>query len=184
MDLFSMFFLAVGLAMDSFSVSITRGMILKCNLKYAFIIALFFGVFQALMPVAGWLAGEQLAVLVKLWAPWIAFILLLIIGGKMVYEGLSHAEEDEICQIFSIKDILVLSIATSIDAFAVGVSFAFLNTPILLPILIIGLVTFALSFIGVYIGKRVGHLFEGKIEVLGGVILIGIGLKILLENLV
>ncbi|MCC7551591.1 MAG: manganese efflux pump MntP family protein [Methanobacterium sp.] len=184
MDVFSMFFLAVGLAMDSFSVSITRGMILKCNLKYAFIIALFFGVFQALMPVAGWLAGEQLAVLVKLWAPWIAFILLLIIGGKMVYEGLSHAEEDEICQIFSIKDILVLSIATSIDAFAVGVSFAFLNTPILLPILIIGLVTFALSFIGVYIGKRVGHLFEGKIEVLGGVILIGIGLKILLENLV
>ncbi|WP_286242502.1 manganese efflux pump MntP [Methanobacterium ferruginis] len=184
MDLFSMFFLAVGLAMDSFSVSITRGMILKCNLKYAFIIALFFGVFQALMPVAGWLAGEQLAVLVKLWAPWIAFILLLIIGGKMVYEGLSHAEEDEICQIFSIKDILILSIATSIDAFAVGVSFAFLNTPILLPILIIGLVTFALSFIGVYIGKRVGHLFEGKIEVLGGVILIGIGLKILLENLV
>ncbi|BDZ68923.1 membrane protein [Methanobacterium ferruginis] len=179
-----MFFLAVGLAMDSFSVSITRGMILKCNLKYAFIIALFFGVFQALMPVAGWLAGEQLAVLVKLWAPWIAFILLLIIGGKMVYEGLSHAEEDEICQIFSIKDILILSIATSIDAFAVGVSFAFLNTPILLPILIIGLVTFALSFIGVYIGKRVGHLFEGKIEVLGGVILIGIGLKILLENLV
>jgi len=184
MDLFSMFFLAVGLAMDSFSVSITRGMILKCNLKYAFTIALFFGAFQALMPVAGWLAGEQLAVLVKLWAPWIAFILLLIIGGKMVYEGLSHAEEDEICQIFSIKDILILSIATSIDAFAVGVSFAFLNTPILLPILIIGLVTFALSFIGVYIGKRVGHLFEGKIEVLGGVILIGIGLKILLENLV
>jgi putative Mn2+ efflux pump MntP len=184
MDVFSMFFLAVGLAMDSFSVSITRGMILKCNLKYAFIIALFFGVFQALMPVAGWLAGEQLAVLVKLWAPWIAFILLLIIGGKMVYEGLSHTEEDEICQIFSIKDILVLSIATSIDAFAVGVSFAFLNTPILLPILIIGLVTFALSFIGVYIGKKVGHLFEGKIEVLGGVILIGIGLKILLENLV
>lgn len=182
MDIFSMFFLAVGLAMDAFSVSITRGMILKCNFKYAFTIALFFGGFQALMPVLGWMAGEQLAVIVEMWAPWIAFLLLLIIGGKMVYEGLSHKEDEEICQIFSIKDITVLSIATSIDAFAVGVSFSFLNTPILLPIIIIGLVTFALSFIGVYIGKKVGHLFEGKIEVLGGLILVAIGIKILLEN--
>ncbi len=184
MDIISMFFLAVGLAMDAFSVSITRGMILKCNFKYAFTIALFFGGFQAMMPVLGWMAGKQLAIIVELWAPWIAFILLLIIGGKMVYEGLSHKEDDEFCQIFSIKDILILSIATSIDAFAVGVSFAFLNTPILLPILLIGLVTFALSFIGVYIGKKVGHLFEGKIEVLGGLILVAIGFKILLENLI
>lgn len=184
MDIISMFFLAVGLAMDAFSVSITRGMILKCNFKYAFTIALFFGGFQAMMPVLGWMAGKQLAIIVELWAPWIAFILLLIIGSKMVYEGLSHKEDDEFCQIFSIKDILILSIATSIDAFAVGVSFAFLNTPILLPILLIGLVTFALSFIGVYIGKKVGHLFEGKIEVLGGLILVAIGFKILLENLI
>jgi len=183
MDIFSMFFLAVGLAMDAFSVSITRGMLLKCNLKYALTIAIFFGAFQALMPVAGWLAGEQLAVLVELWAPWIAFILLLIIGGKMIYEGLSP-EDDDVCQVFSLKDILILSVATSIDAFAVGVTFAFLNTPILLPIVIIGLVTFALSFLGVYLGKRVGHLFGSKIEVLGGLILIGIGFKILLENLI
>ena len=183
MDIFSMFFLAVGLAMDAFSVSITRGMILKCNFKYAFTIALFFGAFQALMPVVGWLAGEQLAVVVELWAPWIAFILLLIVGGKMIYEGFQE-EDDDVCQIFSLKDILILSIATSIDAFAVGVTFAFLNTPILLPILIIGLVTFALSFIGVYLGKRAGHLFGNKIEILGGIILIGIGLKILLENLI
>lgn len=183
MDIFSMILLAVGLAMDAFSVSITRGMILKCNFKYALTIAIFFGGFQALMPVVGWLAGEQLAVMVKLWAPWIAFVLLLIIGGKMVYEGLSGNEDEEICKIFSLKDLLILSIATSIDAFAVGVTFAFLNNPILLPIIIIGLVTFALSFLGVYIGKRVGHLFEGKIEVLGGVILIGIGFKILLEHL-
>ncbi|NYB52970.1 MAG: manganese efflux pump [Methanobacteriaceae archaeon] len=183
MDIFSMFFLAVGLAMDAFSVSITRGMILKCHLKYALTIAIFFGVFQALMPVAGWLAGSQLAALVELWAPWIAFTLLVIIGGKMVYEGFSHEEEAEICHIFSIRDILILSVATSIDAFAVGVTFAFLNTPILLPILIIGLVTFSMSFIGVYLGKQVGHLFEGKIEILGGFILIGIGLKILIESL-
>jgi manganese efflux pump family protein len=184
MDIFSMFFLAVGLAMDAFSVSITRGMLLKCNFKYALTIALFFGGFQALMPVLGWMAGEQLAVVVELWAPWIAFILLFLIGGKMIYEGLFQEENEEVCQIFSIKDILILSVATSIDAFAVGVTFAFLNTPILLPILIIGLVTFGLSFLGVYIGKNVGHLFEGKIEILGGLILIGIGLKILLEHLI
>lgn len=85
---------------------------------------------------------------------------------------------------FSIKDILILSVATSIDAFAVGITFAFLNTPILLPIIIIGLVTFGLSFIGVYIGKKVGHLFENKIEILGGLILIAIGFKILLEHLI
>lgn len=184
MDIFSMIFLAVGLAMDAFSVSITRGMILKCNLKYALTIALFFGAFQALMPVAGWLAGEQLAGLVELWAPWIAFLLLLIIGMKMIYEGISQKDDEDICRIFSIKDILILSIATSIDAFAVGVTFAFLNTPILLPILIIGLVTFVLSLIGVYLGKNIGHLFGNKIEILGGLILIFIGLKILIENTV
>jgi manganese efflux pump family protein len=184
MDIFSMIFLAVGLAMDAFSVSITRGMILKCNLKYALTIALFFGGFQALMPVAGWLAGEQLAGLVEVWAPWIAFFLLLTIGMKMIYEGVAHKEDDDLCRIFSIKDILILSIATSIDAFAVGVTFAFLNTPILLPILIIGLVTFILSLIGVYLGKNIGHLFGNKIELLGGFILIGIGLKILLENII
>ncbi|OPX58927.1 MAG: hypothetical protein A4E25_01422 [Methanobacterium sp. PtaB.Bin024] len=184
MDILAIFFLAVGLAMDAFSVSITRGMLLKCNFKYAFIIALFFGVFQALMPVLGWLAGEQLAVLVNLWAPWIAFFLLFLIGAKMIYEGLFQDEDEEICRIFSIKDILILSVATSIDAFAVGITFAFLNTPILLPIIIIGLVTFGLSFIGVYIGKKVGHLFENKIEILGGLILIAIGFKILLEHLI
>jgi manganese efflux pump family protein len=184
MDIFSMFFLAVGLAMDAFSVSITRGMILKCNLKYALTIAIFFGAFQALMPVAGWLAGEQLASLVEVWAPWIAFILLALVGGKMIYEGLREEDDEDVCRVFSIRDILILSVATSIDAFAVGVTFAFLNTPILLPILIIGLVTFILSFLGVYLGKKVGHLFGSKIEVLGGLILIGIGLKILLENII
>jgi putative Mn2+ efflux pump MntP len=183
MDILSIFLIAVGLAMDAFSVSITRGMILKCNLKHAFIIALFFGGFQALMPVFGWLAGDQLAVIVSFWAPWIAFLLLLLIGGKMIYEGIFRDENDESCQIFQMKDILIFSVATSIDAFAVGVTFAFLNTNILLPVIIIGLVTFGLSFLGVYIGKNVGHLFESKIELLGGFILIGIGFKILLEYL-
>lgn len=182
MDIFSMFFLAVGLAMDAFSVSITQGLALKSNYKRAFIMALSFGGFQALMPVAGWLAGGQLANLVKVWAPWIAFLLLALVGGKMIYEGLREEEGEDFVKAFSLKYILILSVATSIDDFAVGVSFAFLNTPILIPIIIIGLVTFALSFMGYYIGKKMGHFLGNRIEILGGLILIAIGFKILLEN--
>lgn len=182
MDFFSIIFLAVGLAMDAFSVSITRGLTLKWDIKYALIIAIFFGGFQAIMPILGWISGLQLQSFISTFAPWIAFILLLAIGLKMIYESLSDEVNGD-AHTFSIKDILILSIATSIDAFAVGVTFAFLNTAILLPVLIIGIVTFILSFIGVYIGKNVGHFFENKIEILGGLILIAIGFKILFENL-
>lgn len=181
MDIISIFFLAIGLAMDAFSVSVTRGLTLKCNIKYALIMAISFGVFQAFMPVLGWFAGIQLQYIVSTFAPWIAFLLLLGIGFKMIYESLSN--DENVCKVFSFKELLILSIATSIDAFAVGVTFAFLNTAILLPILIIGLVTFILSFIGVYIGKNIGHLFENKMEIVGGIILIIIGFKILLENI-
>ncbi len=182
MDIVSIFLLSVALAMDSFSISITRGMLPKSNFKDAFTIALFFGVFQAIMPVMGWFAGEQLAVVVSFWGPFLGFLLLLLIGGKMVYEGIIQDEDEELCKIFSIKEILILSVATSIDAFAVGVTFAFLKISILLPVVMIGLVTFGMSFLGVYIGKKVGHLFEGRIEIIGGIILIGIGFKILLEH--
>lgn len=182
MDYISTFLLAVGLAMDAFSVSITRGLTLKCDIKHALLIAVFFGGFQALMPVVGWISGMQLQSIVSTLAPWIAFILLLAIGLKMIYESLS-AEEDDGNIIFSYKELILLSIATSIDAFAVGVTFAFLNISILLPIIIIGIVTFILSFAGVYIGKNIGHFFENKIEIFGGLILIGIGFKILLENI-
>lgn len=180
MDLISILLLAVGLAMDAFSVSITRGLTLKCNIKYALVIAIFFGGFQALMPVLGWYSGMQLQSVISAVAPWIAFILLGAIGIKMIYESFSL--EEDVCKVFSLKELLFLSIATSIDAFAVGVTFAILNTPIITPIIIIGLVTFILSFIGVYIGKNVGHLFENKIEIMGGLILIVLGFKILLEN--
>jgi len=181
MDFISILFLAVGLAMDAFNVSITRGLTLRCNIKYALIIAVFFGGFQALMPVAGWFSGIQLQNIVSALAPWIAFLLLLGIGLKMIYKAFSV--EEDLYKVFSLKELLILSIATSIDAFAVGVTFAILNTPIITPIIIIGLVTFILSFIGVYIGKNIGHLFENKIEIFGGLILIGIGLKILIEHL-
>ena len=183
MDFISIIFLAFGLAMDAFSVSITRGLTLKCDIKHALIIALFFGGFQALMPILGWFSGIQLESIISTIAPWIAFLLLLGIGIKMIYESVSTSGED-ICKFFSLRELLVLSVATSIDAFAIGVTFAILNTPIITPVIIIGLITFLLSFIGVYIGKNIGHLFENKIEILGGLILIAIGFKILLENVI
>ena len=179
MDIFSIFLIAVGLAMDAFSVSITKGLVMKSNVKHALIIALFFGVFQALMPVAGWISGIQLEAFVSFAAPWIALILLSIIGIKMIYEGIFDDNDDKEGS-FSLKEIFILAIATSIDAFLVGVTFAFLKTPIVEPVVIIGFVTFILSFIGFYIGKGAGHLFEHKIEIVGGLILIGIGLKIFL----
>ena len=181
MDFISILLLAVGLAMDAFSVSITRGLTSKCNIKHALLIALFFGGFQVLMPVLGWFSGIWLQGLISTLAPWIAFLLLTVIGIKMIYE--SFSDEKDINKVFSLKELFFLSIATSIDAFAVGVTFAILNTPIITPIIVIGLITFTLSFIGVYIGKNIGHLFENKIGIVGGLILIGIGLKILLENI-
>ncbi len=134
------------------------------------------------MPVIGWYMGIELSRFISSIAPWVAFALLLIIGLKMIYESFSMEEED-ICSFFSLKELLILSIATSIDALAAGVTFAFLNISIIEPIILISLITFGLSFIGVYMGKRVGHLFESKIEIFGGLILIGIGFKILLEYL-
>lgn len=181
MDILSIIFLAIGLAMDAFSVSVTRGLTLKSDVKQALIIALSFGGFQVLMPVLGWLSGIQLQYLVSTFAPWIAFLLLLGVGIKMIYEALST--DGNVYNHFSFKELLILSVATSIDAFAVGVTFAFLNTPILLPIILIGLITFTLSFIGIYIGKNIGHLLGNKMEIVGGVILIIIGFKILLENI-
>ena len=184
MDLISIVLLGVGLAMDAFSVSISRGISLKiCRVKHAFWMALFFGAFLAIMPIIGWVSGMQLQTVISTLAPWIAFVLLLIIGLKMIYESFQMEDEDSSCKIFSFKELFILAIATSIDAFAVGVSFAFLNMSIWIPVLIIGIITFVLSFIGVYIGKKVGHLFESKIEILGGLILIAIGFKILLEHL-
>ena len=134
------------------------------------------------MPIIGWILGVQLSIYISAVAPWIAFALLIFIGTKMIYESFIMKEEDT-CRFFSLKELLILSIATSIDALAAGVTFAFLNISIVIPIILIGIITFGLSFLGVFIGKKIGHLFESKIEMVGGVILIVIGFKILLEYL-
>jgi putative Mn2+ efflux pump MntP len=183
MNLLSILLIAVGLAMDAFAVSITCGLELKrLKIKHVFVIAISFGFFQGVMPIIGWLAGVGFRDFISSIDHWIAFGLLVIIGAKMIYESTkleSSVKSKELNGAF----LLFLSIATSIDALAVGLSFSFLKIEIITPSIIIGVVTFILSISGVMIGKKVGHLFERKIEAFGGVILILIGVKILLSHL-
>lgn len=184
MDVLSIVFIALGLAMDAFAVSITSGItITKMKIRSAFTIALFFGLFQAIMPVIGWLSGIALKDLISGLDHWIAFGLLSVIGVKMIYESFKLKSDREGIDPLNISVLFMLSIATSIDALAVGVSLSFLDVAIALPAIIIGIITFILSFIGVYVGGSLGHFFEKKIEIAGGAVLIGIGIKILVEHL-
>ena len=175
--------IAVGLAMDAFAVSISGGATIReGRVRYALIVGALFGGFQAGMPVLGWLGGVTLASFVGAYGPWIAFLLLALIGGKMIVEAVrGNAESVQFAA--SMATLLLLAVATSIDALAVGVTFAVLDTPIFWPAVTIGVVTFALSAAGVLIGSSLDRVFGRKVEILGGVILIGIGLRILLEHL-
>lgn len=185
----TLFFIGVGLAMDAFAVSICKGLAMrKVKWKQAAIIGLFFGGFQALMPFLGWLLGSQFEQYIKSIDHWIAFILLGIIGGKMLFEAVKGDEDEneESCdddKPLNIKEMFVLAIATSIDALAVGITFAFLNYPIGEAVSIIGVTTFVISVAGVYIGNFFGERYKKKAEIAGGIILIAIGVKILLEHL-
>lgn len=179
MNFITIFLIAIGLANDAFVVAITKGMVLKSTVKHALIIALFFGGFEAMMTILGWIIGTSLVIFVSTWAPWIAFVLLSAVGIKMIYDSFSDDNDDN--DIFSLNEIFLLAIAVTIDAFVAGISFALLKTPILGPFIIIGFTTFILSFIGVYLGKKLGHLFGQEIEILGGVILIGMGIFILIS---
>ena len=184
MDFLTLFFIAVGLAMDAFAVSIASGLTMeKLRIRYALRIALFFGVFQAFMPIIGFMAGMSIRDYIFHIDHWIAFGLLAFIGSKMIYESVFLESNDKKMDPNDIQMLLVLSVATSIDALAVGISLSLLKVDIFLPALIIGVVTFILSYLGVLIGKSMGHLFEKKIEVLGGLVLIGIGIRILFEHL-
>ncbi|MDI9246300.1 manganese efflux pump MntP family protein [Marinobacter sp. CHS3-4] len=172
--------LAIALSMDAFAVSIGLGS--KNNRScgsLALLSGLYFGVFQALMPLIGYLGGKGVIGWVEAYAPWIAFILLVLIGGKMIYEGMSEGIEEDIAAITH-KVMLLLAIATSIDAMAAGFSLTLLDVNPLLACALIGVVTFVFSVIGVYVGARSGTWLESKAEVFGGIVLILIGLKILL----
>jgi putative Mn2+ efflux pump MntP len=171
--------------MDAFAASIASGIAIKhLKLNNALKIAIFFGGFQAIMPLIGWLAGRGARDFISGIDHWIAFTLLTLIGVKMIYESVRKTPKGKSTDPMNIHVLLILSIATSIDALAVGVSFAFLEISIIEPAIIIGIVTFALSFAGVYIGHKMGHLFEKKVVAIGGIILIGIGIKILVEGLI
>ncbi|MDD3520046.1 MAG: manganese efflux pump MntP family protein [Actinomycetota bacterium] len=179
-------FIAISLAMDCLAVAIAGGVGCRDNrlrLKYAFKIAAFFSLFQMIMPLIGYAAGYGFKNLISRFDHWIAFGLLAAIGIKMIYEGAKGAEEDKGKNIINNKTLLILSLATSIDALAVGISFGIMDISLLLSILMIGAFAFILSFIGFYLGNKAGRFFKGKIEIVGGVILILIGIKILIEHL-
>lgn len=180
--------IGVGLSMDAFAVSVCKGLQMKkINYYYTFIIALFFGGFQALMPLLGWAAGKQFEKYITSFDHWIAFVLLLFIGGKMFIGSLKKDKDEtgETCCSYSlnIKELFVLAVATSIDALAVGITFAFLSTSIVYSITVIGITTFVLSIAGVAIGNRFGIKYKDKAETFGGVILVLIGVKIVLEHM-
>jgi putative Mn2+ efflux pump MntP len=175
--------IAVALSMDAFAVAIVNGATLsKLRIHHALNMAFFFGAFQALMPIIGWLAGRSVYTYIEPIDHWIAFILLSGIGIKMIYESFKIKTLEEKKSPINMFVLVILSIATSIDALAVGISLSFIDS-IAIPAITIGMTTFLFSYIGIYIGKRIGHLFENKITFIGGVLLILIGVKILLEHL-
>ena len=186
MGFFEIFMIGVGLSMGAFAASICKGLNMRrLNIKNMLIIGLFFGGFQALMPAVGWLLGKQFESYITSVDHWVAFALLVFIGGKMIYDVFTEKNEDECGEKtnrLDMKEVLTLAVATSIDALAVGISFAFLQVDILKAVSVIGVTTFVLSVIGVAVGNVFGSKYEKKATLAGGIILILIGLKILLEH--
>lgn len=182
-----LFLIGVGLSMDAFAVSICKGLAMeKVNKKQTVIIGLYFGGFQALMPLLGWFLGIRFQKYITSIDHWIAFVLLAFIGGKMIFEAIRDKDSEQIDTKdlpLNHKEMFLLAIATSIDALAVGITFAFLDTPIVEAIVTIGLTTFSLSILGVVVGNFFGTRYKKKAEIVGGIILVAIGVKILLEHL-
>lgn len=182
MSIFELFILAIGLSMDAFAVSICKGLSLgKIKVKHMLIAGLWFGGFQALMPLIGYFLGSFFADMITKYSHWIAFILLLFIGGNMIKE--SFDEEENVNADMGVKNMFLLAVATSIDALAVGVSLAFLKVNIIPAVLFIGCITFVSSAAGVKIGSIFGDKYRSKAGLCGGIILILIGVKILLDGM-
>ena len=185
MGLIELMLLAVGLSMDAFSVSICKGLGMgRVDWRTALVLALAFGGFQAGMPVLGWALGSQFLWLIEPVDHWIAFGLLAFIGGNMIREALEEdSEEPDASASVSLREVLVLAVATSIDALTIGIAFASLSVNIVLSVTLIGVTTFALSLVGVMVGCQFGMRYRRPSQIAGGVILILIGLKVLLEHL-
>ena len=186
MGFFEIFMIGVGLSMDAFAASVCKGLNMRrMNIKNMLVIGLFFGGFQALMPAVGWVLGKQFENYITSEDHWVAFALLVFIGGKMIYDVFEDKGEDdygEKTDRVDVKEIFTLAIATSIDALAVGISFAFLQVDIVKAASVIGITTFLLSAAGVAVGNIFGAKYEKKATLAGGIILVLIGLKILLEH--
>ncbi len=188
MTFLDIFLIGIGLSMDAFAVSICKGLCMKrINYSHSLIIALFFGGFQALMPLIGFYLGTFFEIYITAIDHWIAFVLLLYIGGKMLLDAIKDDEDEIVCPVdncLNYKELFIMAVATSIDALAVGITFSFYkNTNIFANISVIGITTFIIAFGGVVIGNKFGTRFKKKAGISGGVILILIGLKILLEGL-
>lgn len=184
MDAITLFGLALALAMDAFAVALGTGTVLsRLTGRHLFRLGFHFGLFQALMPVLGWLAGLTIIDWVQAWDHWIAFALLAFIGGRMIYEACSDDEKPDDRDPTRGLNMVMLSIATSIDALAVGFSLSVIGVSIWFPALIIGLVAGILTIIGMLIGKHIGDRWGARVEIIGGVVLIAIGSKILFEHL-
>ncbi len=182
MNNIEIFIIALSLSADTFAVSVSSG----CNAKKCFSVPTFkmafiFALFQGLMPVIGWLAGNGMERFVSDFAHWIAFLMLLMVGGKMIWESFDKADKKE-RNPFKFSIICFLALATSIDALAIGITFSMLNVSIFYPAIIIGIITFVAALLGIFVGKKMIHFFENKIEFIGGTVLILIGLKIFLER--
>ena len=184
MSTLELFIIAVGLSMDAFAVAVCKGLSVKeLKLKHMLIVGLYFGAFQGLMPLGGYFLGKQFETYITKFDHWIAFVLLAIIGGNMIREAVG-GEAEECCDSFCVKAMVPMAVATSIDALAVGVTFGFMpDVNIWFAVAFIGIITFTLSAIGVKIGNVFGAKFKAKAEFVGGVILILMGIKILLEHL-
>jgi len=189
MSYITIFGISAGLAMDAFAVSISYGCTpKKVPLKHILLIAFSFGAFQAFMPVIGWHVGRFFADLIKNYDHWVAFALLAYIGTRMVIEGLKSEKTDDSCcdideHVLDLRKLFVLSVATSIDALAVGLSLSLLGYQIMTPAVIIGITTFVFSYIGVKMGCRLHNILGKRVEVFGGVVLIAIGIKIIIEHI-
>lgn len=185
MDAITLLGLALALAMDAFAVALGTGTVLsRLTGRHLFRLGFHFGLFQALMPVVGWLAGQTIIQWVSAWDHWIAFSLLAVIGGRMIHEACSDEEKSDDRDPTKGLSLVLLSIATSIDALAVGFSLSVIGVSIWIPALVIGLVAGVLTVIGMLMGGRVGDRWGSRVEIFGGCILIGIGIKILAEHLV
>ena len=185
MTFWPLLLIALGVSADAFAVALTKGLHMRrFNVRHALVIAGTFGLFQAVMPLIGWFLGTQFARYITEIDHWVAFGLLALVGGKMLWEAFSSHEDTEVdSDRIDVRRLLILALATSIDALAIGITLAFLPGSILEAVVLIGLTTFVLAFLGVFIGRRVGQRFGKPAEIAGGVILILIGTKILIDHL-